>query len=451
MERKLKFIHTADIHLGSFLHISSKVTEQIQNIIDNAVEEAMKRIVQAAIDNAIDFIVISGDTFEGSGRSLKADSFFYDMMNKLGNIQVYIICGNHDPMREWKEIFKFPNNVHILGSENVETFEFMNDGKVKARIRGVSYRTKKETRKLVSDFKILKDGIPTLGLFHTQLDTAGTSYMPALRSEVIGEEGIDYWALGHIHKFRCINNINPMVIYPGIPQGRDFGEEGIGGCVLAVMDERKQFALSYIPVSPVVFEKININIDEEAEKPEDLTSIEDLIVEKAEELVLKNMNIPENINVAGQIENVVQGFVVQWTITGRGIIADTVSGKEEEAAGILLSNLNKRLASLKKRPFIFTDSVMLRVAPEIPELQILEDKNPVFGELKDVVQKFITDEELELELKKVMGDVWNKDSDTEEEIYDRFYLDDETYNSILKQAEEMIIEKLYKAGEHLED
>ena len=57
---KIRFIHTADIHLGSFLHIGGKIPNHIQKIVRTATMDAFRRICDVAIEYNVDFIAISG-------------------------------------------------------------------------------------------------------------------------------------------------------------------------------------------------------------------------------------------------------------------------------------------------------------------------------------------------------------------------------------------------------
>lgn len=451
MGNNLRFIHAADIHLGSFLHLSNRPQEQIKCIIDNAVFTAFEEIVKAAVQNAVDFLIISGDIFESHSRSIRADNFFCEMMKKLNGIEVYIICGNHDPYRDWKEIFKLPDNVHLFGCNQVEEFNFIKNQATEARLLGISYRTKKEGRNVLSDFNRSNDGIPGIGLFHSQLEVSSDSYMPAAVSDMLSTEGISYWALGHIHKPRIINENKPCAVYPGIPQGRDFGEEGAGGCLLVEMDNKYNTSLKYIPTSPVVFEKIEIDMDEaEMEELQDITDIEDMIAEKARLLVSKNLNTPENISCADNVESVVKGFVVQWIIKGRGNVHSLISGKEEEIGEMIASDLNEQLSNSSEKYFIHTDSVVFRTSPRLPGIDELALESPIYKVLINAAAQYSENSILKKELIGALGDIWDKKSDMEEEEPLKFYMEDETLQAIIKQAQQLILEKLYTRSENFE-
>ena len=81
MER-IKFIHTADLHLGSLLHINGEITEHMQKFVRTATMDAFRRICNAAIEHDIDFVVISGDLYDREARSVVACRFFVEECEK---------------------------------------------------------------------------------------------------------------------------------------------------------------------------------------------------------------------------------------------------------------------------------------------------------------------------------------------------------------------------------
>ena len=66
---------------------------------------------------------------------------------------------------------------------------------------------------------------------HAEVDgPADSPYAPCRSSDLEGK-GIDYWALGHIHKGGVVSQ-EPMAVYPGTPQGRNVKESGPKGAYL---------------------------------------------------------------------------------------------------------------------------------------------------------------------------------------------------------------------------
>src|SRR6056297_1641385 len=98
MNNKLKFMHTADIHLGRPLSFAGNPPQELLDIFNKAGEAALKRLVEKSIENEADFIIIAGDLYDLEARSVKSSRFFLKQCKILQkeNIPVYIISGNHD-------------------------------------------------------------------------------------------------------------------------------------------------------------------------------------------------------------------------------------------------------------------------------------------------------------------------------------------------------------------
>lgn len=65
-----RFLHAADIHLDSPLHGLSRYESLPVDEIRAATRAAFDNLVQSAIDEAVDFVVIAGDLFDGDWRDM---------------------------------------------------------------------------------------------------------------------------------------------------------------------------------------------------------------------------------------------------------------------------------------------------------------------------------------------------------------------------------------------
>jgi len=86
----MKFLHTADLHLGRFLENRSRVGEQ-QAVLDE--------IVAVADAEEVDLAVLAGDIFDSFIPTAWAETLFYDFLLRLsaqGRRPVIVIAGNHD-------------------------------------------------------------------------------------------------------------------------------------------------------------------------------------------------------------------------------------------------------------------------------------------------------------------------------------------------------------------
>ena len=86
----MKFLHTADWHLGKKLNGHSRHPEQV---------EVLDEICRIAEEKAVDLILVAGDLFDNSNPSIESTELFYKTLRRLsadGSRAVIAIAGNHD-------------------------------------------------------------------------------------------------------------------------------------------------------------------------------------------------------------------------------------------------------------------------------------------------------------------------------------------------------------------
>ncbi|WP_373768754.1 metallophosphoesterase family protein, partial [Weissella soli] len=117
----MKFLHTADWHIGKELGAFSLLSEQWQ---------AFRQMVTIAEDEAVDGIIIAGDLYDRGIPPLSAVEAFEDMariMNLEHHWPIYAVSGNHDGAvrlgagREWRETTSF--YLHTTLAEAFEPVE----------------------------------------------------------------------------------------------------------------------------------------------------------------------------------------------------------------------------------------------------------------------------------------------------------------------------------------
>src|ERR1019366_10584774 len=97
-----KFIHAADIHLDSPLQGLERYEGAPADEIRGATRRALENLVQLAVDEAVDFVLLAGDIYDGDWRDYNTGLFFTHQMSRLkaANIPVYLIKGNHDAVSQ---------------------------------------------------------------------------------------------------------------------------------------------------------------------------------------------------------------------------------------------------------------------------------------------------------------------------------------------------------------
>ena len=237
--KTVKFLHCADLHLDSPMSGLKYLPEEIFQRLQNSTFKAFTNITDLAIRMEVDFVVISGDIFDGDDRSLRAQAKFRNEMDRLHRhgIHAYVIHGNHDHLGgNWPKM-PFPENVHVFGA-NVEVKKFTKQDGTSAHIYGFSYPERHVTDRWVERYEKASGADFHIGLLHGHSEGVSEHgvYAPFQLSELLQKQ-FDYWALGHIHKREVLNS-EPPIIYPGNPQGRNRKESGAKGCYLVSLTER---------------------------------------------------------------------------------------------------------------------------------------------------------------------------------------------------------------------
>ncbi|HET7627366.1 MAG TPA: DNA repair exonuclease [Bacillales bacterium] len=234
----IRFIHCADLHLDRPFHGLADLPPLLAERVRESTFHSFRRVVDAALREAVDFVIIAGDLFDGSFRSLRAQVRFRNETDRLrdAGIQVYVVHGNHDPLGgEWTAL-TWPKNVHTFGAE-VEMKPFRKNGETLAYLYGFSYRERTAENQL-SFYKKKPGARFHIGILHGQESSGsgeGVPYAPFKTSDLL-EKRFDYWALGHVHQ-RNILHENPYIAYPGNIQGLSAKETGEKGCLLVEMSD----------------------------------------------------------------------------------------------------------------------------------------------------------------------------------------------------------------------
>ena len=118
-----KFLHAADIHLDSPLLGLERYEGAPVEEIRGATRRALDNLVQLAMDEAVDFVLIAGDLYDGDWRDAGTGLYFVKQMARLreAKIPVYLIAGNHDAQNKMTRELRFPENVTVFSSRRAGT------------------------------------------------------------------------------------------------------------------------------------------------------------------------------------------------------------------------------------------------------------------------------------------------------------------------------------------
>lgn len=85
----MRFLHTADWHVGKPLRGRSRLDEQ---------GKALDQVLAIALDAKVDAVLVAGDLFDGQAPAPEAERLVYDFLARLAREKVgaVLIAGNHD-------------------------------------------------------------------------------------------------------------------------------------------------------------------------------------------------------------------------------------------------------------------------------------------------------------------------------------------------------------------
>ena len=253
------FIHAADIHLDSPLTGLSQHDEAPTETIRVATRAALTRLVDFAITEAVDFVLIAGDLYDGDWKDFGTGISFNNEMRRLESqqIPVYLIYGNHDAESRVTKSLKLQDNVHVFSTKQAET---VHHPTLPVSVHGQGFATQSVTENLAENYPAPTENRYNIGLLHTNLgDREGHgNYAPSSLPQLVAH-GYDYWALGHIH-IREIHHKHPHVVYSGNTQGRHVKETGPKGCYLITVDDDLETSnCEFVTLDSVRWENLGVD------------------------------------------------------------------------------------------------------------------------------------------------------------------------------------------------
>jgi exonuclease SbcD len=106
----MRFLHTADWHLGRQIRGKSRAAE---------FEAVLAQIVEIAVDERVDALLLAGDIWDTASPSPDADRLLFDALRSLiqRDIEVVLVAGNHDSPRKLEAIGRLTEmlKVHTRG------------------------------------------------------------------------------------------------------------------------------------------------------------------------------------------------------------------------------------------------------------------------------------------------------------------------------------------------
>ncbi len=264
----IRFIHAADPHLDSPLQGLELHEGAPVGLLRGATRRAFGNLVDLAIEEAVDFVVIAGDLYDGDWKDYSTGLFFRGQMVRLQakGIPVYLIAGNHDAASVISKKLGLPENVHVFSTRTAESMEVAGHPVV---IHGRGFPHRAVPENLAKDYPSAVPGRFNLGLLHTSLTgrPGHDTYAPCSEQD-LRAKGYGYWALGHIHQPEIISE-DPWIVFAGNCQGRHAREAGPRGCRLVTVNDALEVeSADWQPLDVVRWQVLEVEltgVEEESE------------------------------------------------------------------------------------------------------------------------------------------------------------------------------------------
>ena len=225
----MKILHSADWHLDAPL--TGRSTEETE-ALRQALLSVPGRVADICLTRQCDMVLLSGDLFDGA-YSRESCRGLYEVLEKMA-VPVFITPGNHDffgPDSPWLRE-SWPDNVHIFTQKKMESVSLP---ALNCRIYGAGYQSM-DCPGLLEHFSTEGEERYHIGILHADPTQRTTAYCP-LTAEQVRHSGLDYLALGHIHKRGSFRAGETLCAWPGCPMGRGYDETGEKGVLMVELAE----------------------------------------------------------------------------------------------------------------------------------------------------------------------------------------------------------------------
>lgn len=247
----LKILHSADWHLDSPF---ASFPEQQRDFLWQELRKIPDQIARLCCREGCDLVLLSGDIFDGV--------YTWETVRLLRNaleecrVPVLIAPGNHDfygPGSPWMEEL-WPDNVHIF----IGGMSFADLPELNCRVYGAGY-TSMDCPALLDGFRAEGEGY-RIGVLHGDPTRANSPYCPVTAAQV-EQSGLDYLALGHIHRAGGFQAGDAFCAWPGCPMGRGWDETGDKGVCIVTLNDTVEIRMEQLDTIRFLEQTVDVGED----------------------------------------------------------------------------------------------------------------------------------------------------------------------------------------------
>jgi DNA repair exonuclease SbcCD nuclease subunit len=296
-----RFIHAADLHLGSPFQGLTTKDASLAEIFIEASRTAFSALVDQAIDRAVDFMIVAGDVYDGDWKDNKIGLFFNREIARLdrAGIPVFLLKGNHDAESVITKTITLPANVRDFPVNKPGSFKLEH---LKVALHGQGFAERSANDNLSLGYPAPEPGWFNIGVLHTSLTgrEPHAAYAPC-SIEDLRSRGYDYWALGHVHDFEVVHQ-DPLVVFPGNLQARSIREQGAKGAVLVTVEDG-EISHERIIVDAARFAEVAVEVDADDDLAAILRRVESGLEMAKERMENRPLAVRIRLNGQSRIRN----------------------------------------------------------------------------------------------------------------------------------------------------
>lgn len=279
----MRFIHTADIHLGA----SPDAGKAYSAGRADEIWDTFSRLIDRVEEEEADLLIIAGDFFhrEPLIRELKEVSYLFD---RIPDTKIVFTAGNHDYVRKHSAYLRFPwgENVYPLLDEEPEDIYFPDLDTV---VRGMSYHSRE-----IAEPVFYNLAAPGTAQYQILIIHGGDEKHIPVDKANLEKLGYDYVAMGHIHKPHAL--IPGYAAYAGSLEPTDIHDFGQHGFIRGEITE-DAVEVEFVPFASrrYIHEEVTVSPEEsELEIVDKITErIRSMGIENLYELELSGFTAPD--------------------------------------------------------------------------------------------------------------------------------------------------------------
>ena len=371
MRDRVTFIHAADLHLDAPFSGIGADDPRVGRALAEATYEAWRAVVDLAIERNVEFVIVAGDAYNAAERSPRARYRFREQLIRLDDagISAFIVHGNHDPLQGSASSQALPPSAHVFRAGSVERVEAVRDGDFVCAIYGRSFGKRAETTDFTPGYRRESGDTVAIGVLHANVGSIPEydPYAPCTL-EGLRARGLDYWALGHIHKFEVVSQ-DPWAVYAGSPQGLNPKETGEHGACVVEVGALGVTSFEHVPLSGIRWRHATVDVTQ----ADDIDEVHELLTRACDEVRAEADGAPA---------------IARMTLVGR------TKAHHQIVRRATFDELveDVRLEEISTDPWVWLDKVTDRTQPALDVDAIRAGSN--FGsELVRIVDGLLADEE----------------------------------------------------------